>query len=86
MKRYFFGRTGSQDVQDAQDLTFETDLAASEAAAGWRRGCRANIQSCAALPVMPPATSPNCRSESTTRRLGRLTLAPRKDGRRNIGS
>jgi hypothetical protein len=34
MKRYFFGRTGSQDVQDAQDLTFETDLAASEAAAG----------------------------------------------------
>jgi hypothetical protein len=40
MKRYFFGLTGSQDVQDAQDLTFKTDLAASEAAAGWRRGCR----------------------------------------------
>jgi hypothetical protein len=32
MKRYFFGLTGSQDVQDAQDLTFETDLAAFEAA------------------------------------------------------
>jgi hypothetical protein len=43
------------------------------------------VVSCAPS-VMPPATSPNCRSESTTRRLGRLTLAPRKDGRRNIGS
>jgi hypothetical protein len=32
MKCYFFGLTGSQDVQDGQELTFETDLAAFEAA------------------------------------------------------
>jgi hypothetical protein len=32
MKCYFFGLTGSQDVQDGQYLTFETDLAAFEAA------------------------------------------------------
>jgi hypothetical protein len=27
IKCYFFGLTGSQDVQDGQYLTFETDLA-----------------------------------------------------------
>ena len=32
MKRYFFGLAGSQNVEDVQDLTFETDLAAFEAA------------------------------------------------------
>ena len=32
MKRYFFGLAGSRNVEDGQDLTFETDLAAFEAA------------------------------------------------------
>ncbi len=32
MKRYFFGLAGSQDVQDGQDLLFESELAAFEAA------------------------------------------------------
>jgi hypothetical protein len=32
MKCYVFGLTGSRDVQDGQDLQFETDLAAFEAA------------------------------------------------------
>jgi hypothetical protein len=32
MKRYIFGLTGSHEVEDGQELTFETDLAAFEAA------------------------------------------------------
>ena len=32
MTRFFFGLRGPQDVDDAQGMTFETDLAAFEAA------------------------------------------------------
>jgi hypothetical protein len=66
-------------------------LGSSMSSKGWHRAFDDPIPgakmvvSCAPS-VMPPATSPNCRSESTTRRLGRLTLALRQDGRRNIGS